>query len=265
MLIDWFTVGAQALNFLILVWLMKRFLYKPVLDAIDAREKKIAGRIADAEKRETDALEEKTAYEKKNAAIEQQRTDLLKTAAEEASVERTKLMEAAKKAADDLATQRKDALRNEARDLSTAIRQRTQQEVFAITRSTLKDMASTELEERMCSVFIERLAAMDDTARKPIAEAIRKAPEPPLVRSAFDLPEKQQSALQEAVNKTFGTQAVLRFATAPDLVAGIELSANGQKIAWSIDDHLNWLTTNVDAVLGKSPAAIEPSPTPTKA
>ena len=27
MLIDWFTVGAQALNFLILVWLMKRYLY----------------------------------------------------------------------------------------------------------------------------------------------------------------------------------------------------------------------------------------------
>ena len=37
MLIDWFTVGAQALNFIILVWLLKRFLYKPILDAIDAR------------------------------------------------------------------------------------------------------------------------------------------------------------------------------------------------------------------------------------
>ena len=39
MLIDWFTVGAQALNFLILVWLLRRFLYKPILNAIDAREK----------------------------------------------------------------------------------------------------------------------------------------------------------------------------------------------------------------------------------
>jgi F-type H+-transporting ATPase subunit b len=42
MLIDWFTVGAQTLNFLILVWLMKRFLYKPILNAIDTREKRIA-------------------------------------------------------------------------------------------------------------------------------------------------------------------------------------------------------------------------------
>ena len=49
MLIDWFTVAAQALNFLILVWLMKRFLYKPILNAIDAREKLIAKELADAD------------------------------------------------------------------------------------------------------------------------------------------------------------------------------------------------------------------------
>jgi F-type H+-transporting ATPase subunit b len=49
MLIDWFTVGAQALNFLVLVWLMKRFLYKPILDAIDEREKRIAAELANAD------------------------------------------------------------------------------------------------------------------------------------------------------------------------------------------------------------------------
>ena len=49
MLIDWFTVGAQTINFLILVWLMKRFLYKPILHAIDAREERIAKELADAD------------------------------------------------------------------------------------------------------------------------------------------------------------------------------------------------------------------------
>ena len=48
MLIDWFTVGAQAVNFIILVWLLKRFLYKPILNAIDAREKRIATELAAA-------------------------------------------------------------------------------------------------------------------------------------------------------------------------------------------------------------------------
>ena len=53
MLIDWFTVGAQALNFLILVWLMKRFLYKPILTAIDTREKRIAAELAAPTRRRT--------------------------------------------------------------------------------------------------------------------------------------------------------------------------------------------------------------------
>jgi F0F1-type ATP synthase membrane subunit b/b' len=48
MLIDWFTVGAEAINFLILMWLLKRFLYKPILDAIESREQKIAAELADA-------------------------------------------------------------------------------------------------------------------------------------------------------------------------------------------------------------------------
>jgi F-type H+-transporting ATPase subunit b len=53
MLIDWFTVVAQVLNFLILVWLLKRFLYRPILNAIDVREKRIAAEVADARRRRT--------------------------------------------------------------------------------------------------------------------------------------------------------------------------------------------------------------------
>ena len=47
--IDWFTVIAQIINFLILVWLLKRFLYRPILDGIDAREHKIASVLSNAE------------------------------------------------------------------------------------------------------------------------------------------------------------------------------------------------------------------------
>ena len=66
MLIDWFTVGAQALNFLILVWLMKRFLYKPILHAIDAREKRITAELADADAKKADAQQERDEFQHKN-------------------------------------------------------------------------------------------------------------------------------------------------------------------------------------------------------
>ena len=63
MLIDWFTVGAQALNFIVLVWLLKRFLYKPILNAIDAREKLIAAKLADADTKVAEAKKERDAFE----------------------------------------------------------------------------------------------------------------------------------------------------------------------------------------------------------
>ncbi len=62
MLIDWFTVGAQVLNFLILVWLLKHFLYKPILNAIDSREKQIAAELADANVKNTEAKKSATTF-----------------------------------------------------------------------------------------------------------------------------------------------------------------------------------------------------------
>src|SRR5580658_6185441 len=98
MLIDWFTVGAQALNFLILVWLMKRFLYQPILDAIDAREKRIAAELADAAAKQAEAQKQRDEFEHKNTEFEQQRAALLAKTTDEAKVERQRLFDEARKA-----------------------------------------------------------------------------------------------------------------------------------------------------------------------
>ena len=73
MLIDWFTVGAQLLNFLILVALLKRFLYRPILDAIDAREQRIAGELAQADAAKAEAERERDAFAQKNAEFDRLR------------------------------------------------------------------------------------------------------------------------------------------------------------------------------------------------
>ena len=90
MLIDWFTVGAQALNFLILVWLLRRFLYKPILNAIDAREKKIAAELADAAAKKAEAKKDRDEFQHKNEAFDQQRAARLTKATKEAKAERTR-------------------------------------------------------------------------------------------------------------------------------------------------------------------------------
>src|SRR5271165_4865540 len=110
MLIDWFTVGAQVLNFLILVWLLKHFLYKPILNAVDAREKRIAAELADADAKKTEAQKERDEFQHKNEVFDQQRAALLSKATEEATAERQRLLDDARKAADALSVKRAEAL-----------------------------------------------------------------------------------------------------------------------------------------------------------
>ena len=265
MLIDWFTVGAQALNFIILVWLLKRFLYKPILHAVDAREKRIAAELADADAKKAEAQKERDDYQHKNEEFDQQRAALLSKATDEAKAERQRLLADARKAADALSTKRQEALRSDAQNLNQAIRRRTQQEVFAIARKALTDLATASLEERMSEAFIRRLRAIDGKAKEGIAAALKTASEPAVVRSAFDLPEAQRAAIQKALNETFLAEVPVRFEIAPDLISGIELTTNGQKIAWSIADYLASLEKGVDELLeekDKPEAKAEPKPEP---
>jgi F-type H+-transporting ATPase subunit b len=248
-LIDWFTVGAQVLNFLILVWLMKRFLYKPILDAIDARETKIAAQLADADAKSAEASNERAAFQRKNAELDQQRAAVMSQALDEARLERRRLIDEARAAADALTATRQATLTNDARNINRAVSRRTQQEVFAIARKALTDLATTSLEERMGVVFTRRLRELNGKTKVGLAEAFRTASEPALVRSAFDLPAEQRAAIQRALNETFSADVDLRFETAPDLVSGIELTANGHKLAWSIADYLTSLEKSVAELL----------------
>src|ERR1017187_854581 len=145
MLIDWFTVGAQAINFIILVWLLKRYLYRPILDAIDAREKRIAAELADADKKKAEAQKERDEFQRKNETFDQQRAALLSKATDEAKAERQHLLDDARKVADALSAKHQETLQSDAHGLNQAIRRRTQQEVFAIARKALTDLAGANL------------------------------------------------------------------------------------------------------------------------
>ena len=83
----------------------------------------------------------------------------------------------------------------------------------------------------MGEVFTRHLREMDGQAKAGLAEAIKTAPEPALVRSAFDLPAEQRAVIQNALNETFSADVRIRFETAPDLVSGIEFATNGLKWA----------------------------------
>lgn len=249
MLIDWFTVIAQAVNFLILVWLMKRFLYRPILDALDAREKRIAGELADADAKKAEALTEREEFRRKNDEFDRQRAAQLSQAAEEAAAERRRLLSEAHKEADDLRAKLQDMIGSEYQNLHAEIARRTQAEVFEIVRRALSDLAGASLEERMVDVLVRRLQQMDSAETERLAPMFRSADATILVRSAFDLPAALRTSIEDAIRTNFVPQAPIRFEVTPNMTSGIELITEGQKIAWSIADYVSSLEKDVNELV----------------
>jgi F-type H+-transporting ATPase subunit b len=254
MLIDWFTLTAQALNFLILVWLMKRYLYRPILDAIATREKLIAGELADAAAKKAEAQKEREGFEHKNQEFDRRHAALMSKAAAEAKAEGERLLVAARQAADALLSQRAETLIQEAQALHKTLTGRAQQEVFAIARQALADLAGARLEERMGAVFIGRLGALDGKAKAELSGALKTAADPALVRSTCHLPAAQRAAIQKVLAEMSDGRTQVRFETSPDLVCGIELVTHGRKFAWSIADYLASLAKGVEELLQKEEA-----------
>ncbi len=265
MLIDWFTVAAQAVNFLILVWLLKRFLYKPILDAIDAREKRIATELADADAKRAEASREREEFQEKNETFDQQRQAMLTKAADEANSERQRLIADAKKVAETLRANREDALQREHVALNEEVTRRTQAEVFAIARKALTDLANLNLEEQMTDVFTRRLQALDDDAKADFAGPSDSQDNAMIVRSAFDLPTALRANLQDAINRAFSTEVELKFETVPDVISGIELTSSGRKISWSIAEYLSSMEQRIGELLqAQSKPVPESEPQPRK-
>lgn len=257
MLIDWFTVVAQGLNFLVLVWLLKRYLYKPVLAAIDAREKHIALAIADADSQKNAAELERKAFQAKQAALDMEGDALRKQAVSAADTERARLLVDARAEAHSLREKQMATLREEQARLRENIANLAQQEVLAIARKVLGDLAGASLEERVAVVFLQHLHALDAPAKKNLVAAFDSASEA-VVRSAFDLAESQRALIREAVTREFPTSSTLRFVVATEMLCGVELLVGGQRLSWSIADYMDELEQRI------APSS-EPTATPSVA
>jgi F-type H+-transporting ATPase subunit b len=119
----------------------------------------------------------------------------------------------------------------------------------------------------MGEVFTRRLREMDAGAKAAFGGALKASTGPAIVRSTFDLGPVQRAAIQNALNEDFSANIALRFETDKDTVCGVELTANGQKVSWSIAGYLTSLEKKVDALIESEspPDAAAPAPHPVDA
>jgi F-type H+-transporting ATPase subunit b len=242
---DWFTIVAQCINFSILLWLLKRFLYQPILNGLDAREQRLKNVLEQANLKKSKAEQLIQAFHEHQQELQQQRASILKKAHQEASEERQSLFDSAQKAADDMLSKRLVSLQRELQDLQHEVLNRNVEEVYAISTKILTELAGTDLQKAMLDKFLVRLEDLEEEQKDTFLSALVKANNVVLVCSAFEFSEQDRTEIIQALQKLFIKQDLpaleLRFKQIPDLVVGMELSVSGWKLAWSINHYMQSL------------------------
>ena len=261
MLIDWFTVAAQAVNFLVLVWLLQHFLYKPILAAIDARENKIAAALTAAAARQAEAQKSRDEMTAKLKAFDAERAARLAQAKLEVQQEREQLLDAARHEAADLIAQQRGALRTDAASIGDRMARLATAEVFSIAGKAFNELASADIEERLGAVLTQRLLQLNKEAKAAFRAALEQSAMSAVVRSRVAMRDAEKAALSKAVNETFSADVHLEFKTVPAGDYGIDLSAGGQRLAWGIAQYLKEFQEKAQALMMQSPALVKaPSP-----
>ncbi|MDX9741288.1 MAG: F0F1 ATP synthase subunit B [Gammaproteobacteria bacterium] len=252
MALDWFTLGAQVVNFLVLVALLRHLFYARLIGAMNAREAHIAGRLEEAARERAAAKQEAEAFRSRNREFDRQRAQMLAQASDEADSHREQMMEQARLEAERAQAQWLEALERERVALLQDIRERLGQGVFTLASRSLRELADAELEEQILKVFIERIRILEPAEREAILTAARGMSPQVEVCTAFPVGEEARKDLTASLRHHLDDSLEVRFTTVPELICGIELRAHSHRLAWNLDSYLESLEARVFEALEES-------------
>ena len=249
MQIDWFTLIAQIINFLILVFLLKHFLYGPITRAMEERQQTIADRMEEAEKKRQQAEEEARAYHERRKELQDRTQEMLARAAEEAEARRKQLISEAREEAEHTQAEWREAIERDKKAFLRDLRERAGEQVCAIATRALKDLATQDLQDHVVDVFIRRIQELDEAQRTAFAASIRDTGGEILVRSAFEIPQGARRRIEDAIREHIAADGEMRFEVSEELICGLELRSDGLKVAWSVAGYLDALESKLSQVL----------------
>jgi len=243
--IDWFVFCAQIFNFLLLMYLLKRFLYGRIIKAMDDREAKIAARFAEADELKTKANEAAELYEKRNQLLNESKERMLNEATMAADAKRKELMERVRVEVEQVKARWQDMLIREQDAFFSDLRQRAAKQLYATARKALADLADADLEERIVAEFIRRVRELDEEKSVQMRKAISVGGNRVTIQSAFGIPILKRMQIEETLKKQITNGFTINYMQEPDIVSGIEMRVNGHKIAWSLNEYLETLVESL--------------------
>jgi len=248
-LINWFTVFAQMLNFLILVALLRGVLYQPILKVMRKRQALLEERWQEAERLQAEAQQTCLAYEEQQQEFQRQQAALLVEARAATEQDRQHQLAQLRQEIDEQRAAWQTDLHREQDAFLRTLRQKVIHQTYAIARQALTDLANADLERQIVQVFCDRLRRLDDPQRQAIAQTLSQTHQPILIHSSYELPSDLRQKVIDELHSQFSISHPVEFVTASNLLCGIEIKLTGQEILWSLDTYMQTLEQRLSNAL----------------
>ncbi len=246
MLIDWFTVIAQIVNFLILILLLRKFLYGPILRMMDERQARVTAELRQAEEMKAASEREIQTYQQKHREFDESREKMLENVKAEVDTTRAELLEKARQEVENAQSRWRESLQREKAVFLQDLRQRISRQTYTVTRQALAEMANADLEKQIISVFLERIQNLNQAEVDAFAKSLWQNGQDVVVNSAFELPAETRKRIEKAIHDRLVNNRNIRFELSPDLIGGIEIKTQEHKIAWNLASYFEELEKRLD-------------------
>ncbi len=244
-MIDWITVVAQIVNFLILLALLNRFLYRPIVANMEARERYIESRLNEAAQLRAKAERMIATYRQKLEAIENQRQEILKQARQEAESERQALLEKARREVAQKRLEWMQELAQEQAALVNELKSVLTEQLVDLSRKALQDLADSDLETLMVKKFLQQLETLSPAQKRLLLESEDNTW---TVTTAFPLPDSLRRQMESAL-KALRADVAIHFEQQSTLLCGIALETDGRIWHWNLAAYLDELETALKQAL----------------
>lgn len=244
-MIDWWTIALQALNFVVLVWLLWRFLYKPVLAVIAQRREQSEKAFLEATAARSRAEEAQQDFENERVQLAAEREHLLEEVRTQANNERERILEQARaEAAEALAagTRRID---EEKRAALVDLRGEASRLAVDIASHLLKQIPGQPINEYFLSRIDEYFSQLPADRRRELRDQLEG--EALRVSAASELDEATKEAWRARLHEILGIEAAVEFTADERLIAGFELQFPAAVIRFSWRDTLETLERRLSA------------------
>lgn len=239
--IDWFVFFAQIVNFLILVFLLKKFLYNRIIKAMENREKLIVSRYDEAEALKKEAEKSKALLEEKNRALAEKQEEMVNQMIKAVENQKKDLLEKARQDVDAVRERWRETMNREKDSFLQDLRKRAGVQIYNTVRRILQDMADAGIEGQIVRVFIRKIENMDDKKRAIINESMVKGGNGIIIQSSFPIDPELRNVIRDTLKRHMENIPEIQYEITGDVISGIELRASGHKLAWSFGDYLETL------------------------